>query len=175
MDTGDNRIWTYDPSIYSRTQVSSSSRLTDTQRSTSSINQSSGVTHLPSHLQTQQPPAAKIRHWYPRRCDIKSPSTKDVQFFRNTLRQNLIYDSIGVYYPPAPGTAAFEQAVQWNIATEQRGVRYFNNSEAMDRHETLMLRTSATSGLSQSQSFNRSVCSYSNTSQRTSEYCGYCI
>ena len=39
MDTGDNRIWTYDPDIYSRTQVSSSSRLTDTQRSTSSISQ----------------------------------------------------------------------------------------------------------------------------------------
>ena len=62
MDTGDNRDWTYDPSFYSRTQVSSSSRLTDTQRSTSSISQSSGVTHLPSHSQTQQLPAAKIKH-----------------------------------------------------------------------------------------------------------------
>ena len=87
MESRDNRKWTYDPSVHSRPQVSTSSRLTDTQRTHTTSSQSSVVTQ-PSRVQQQQPDI-RTRYWYRRQSDIRSPSTRDVRFFRDTLRRTL--------------------------------------------------------------------------------------
>ena len=61
------------------------------------------------------------------------------------LRQDIIYERFGSYYPPAPGSGAFEQAVQWNNFHARDGHTEIPTNEHMRRHETLMLRTTTTS------------------------------
>ena len=61
------------------------------------------------------------------------------------LRQDIIYERFGSYCPPAPGSDAFEQAVQWNNLHGRDGHTEIPTNEHMRRHETLMLRTTTTS------------------------------
>ena len=88
-----------------------SSRLNDTERAHTPISQSS-VVHT-SQVQQQQP-EHRTRNWRKRSCDISKPLDRDKRFFRNVLRQNIIYERFRSYYPPSPGTDVFEQAVQLN-------------------------------------------------------------
>ena len=76
----------FNPAIYSRPQVSTSLRLTDTQRAHTPMSQSSVV--RTSQVQQQQQPEHKTRNWRPRSTDISNPHTRDKRFFRMVLRQD---------------------------------------------------------------------------------------